>query len=852
MAGSATVGVLKVLMSADSAQITQDLGKARRAVKDAQADFALFGRAGKDAKTVLVDIGDASKRELGKARQATVLLTREFGWLGGHVSKVGSLIGDLAAGNLAGFGAATVAAATAVTIAISRITEAWESVKKAQEEAAKGAAERFKAARVAGAERFDTLQGSNLASLTAADASLDQALRARARAQQALKDAVLFTSEEHIALFRANEAVEQAMFERTQAYNKAALSQEVAARKFRESLREVTESRETEKAFAGLSENARRAEMAILALGNTLRGELRGIGLTEDAAAKALQQKGADAGVIAEQVRLRKDLEEALSRILAEQADHLRHQARLEDVRPFRERLAAARESLRLLQQGIDPQSKEAKLQREIAEYEEKRNTAQGIERVRLGLRLANAQQVLDLERAIAAVLEDQARARKAAEAAVSLRQENDLAAIAAGPGTDREKELARLAEERREALEGLKEGSKEYLDLVREFRRKEAEIHRQADEAALQARMDFLDRVTDVRRQAARVTLADDRNRTRLELDAEDDRHSALLRSLNEAQVRGLLSEEEANLQRTRAAATHIDLRLDIQREGRERELAWEAGYRQRLLSLEMEGQTNEAALARLGTGQRVAALQEETRRLVEELRRRGEMARAQEIENASAAARARIEREGQLREAVSGGDFGAGFQARVSQLREETAAWGRLGAQMADLATQGLSQGVTRALEEVARGTKSAKEAFRDWARDFAFQVASMIQQALILKAILALFPGLGVAGAGAGAGGAAPSVPASAHGGTYRVAGYGGLDSKLVALRVSPGELVKVSNGANARGGDGDLYASVVVRNHILADDMARKTSREAKAEIVGTALHRGSRRGARAPE
>ncbi|MCK6478567.1 MAG: hypothetical protein HUU06_00300 [Planctomycetaceae bacterium] len=851
MAGSATVGVLKVLMSADSAQITQDLGKARRAVKDAQADFALFGRAGKDAKTVLVDIGSASTRELGRARQATVLLTREFGWLGGHVSKVGSLIGDLAAGNLAGFGAATVAAATAVTIAISRITEAWESVKKAQEEATKGAAERLKAARVAGAERFDTLQGSNLASLTAADANLDQALRARARAQQALKDAVIFTSEEHIALFRANEAVEQAMFERTAAYNKAALSQEVAARKFRESLREITESRETETAFAGLSENARRAEMAILALGKTLRGDLQGIGLTEETAAKALQQKGADAGVIAEQVRLRKDLEEALARVLGEQSEHLRRQARLEDARPFKERLAAARESLRLLHQGIDPQSKEAKLQREIAEYEDKRRTAQGIERVRLGLRLANAQQVLDLERAIAAVLEDQARARKAAEAAASLRQENDLAAIAAGPGTDRQKELARLADERREALEGLKEGSKEYLDLVREFRRKEAEVNRQADEAALQSRMELLDRVTEVRRQAAAATLADDRSRTRLELDAEDARHDALLRSINEAQVKGLLTEEVAGQRRAAATAAHIDLRLAIQREGRDRELAWEAGYRQRLLSLEMEGQTDEATLARLGTEQRVATLQEETRRLVEELRRRGEMTRAEEVANASREAEARIRREGQLRATVAGGDFGEGFQARMSQMRTELGGLGRVGAATAETLVRGFSDGVAGAIEEVVRGSKSAKEAFRDWARELLFDLARVIEQALLMRAVLSIFPGL--AAPAAGAGGAAPAVPASAHGGTYRVAGYGGLDSKLVALRVSPGELVRVSQGANASaGGGGDLYASVVVRNHILADDMARKTSREAKAEIVGTALHRGSRRGARAPE
>ncbi len=225
----------------------------------------------------------------------------------------------------------------------------------------------------------------------------------------------------------------------------------------------------------------------------------------------------------------------------------------------------------------------------------------------------------------------------------------------------------------------------------------------------------------------------------------AEVDRHDAILRSLTAAQVRGDLTEEQALSRKNAAYEAHIDLRLAIQREGRERELAWEAGYRERLLSLQMEGEADEARLARLGTEQRVAALQEETRLLVEELRRRGEHARAQEVENAAAAARARIEREGRLREAMAGGDFAEGFQARISKLREETAAWGRLGAEMADLATQGLSQGVTRALEEVARGTKSAKEAFRDWAREFAFDIARMIQQELILKAILALFPGL-----------------------------------------------------------------------------------------------------------
>ena len=80
-----------------------------------------------------------------------------------------------------------------------------------------------------------------------------------------------------------------------------------------------------------------------------------------------------------------------------------------------------------------------------------------------------------------------------------------------------------------------------------------------------------------------------------------------------------------------------------------------------------------------------------------------------------------------------------------------------------------------------------------------------------------------------------------------------GFGGLDTQLVRMRLSPGELVKVSGGANS-GGDGTvLHNHLVVRPPaVIADTVAEKMSREARAAIVASAVHRGSRRGARAAE
>ena len=67
----------------------------------------------------------------------------------------------------------------------------------------------------------------------------------------------------------------------------------------------------------------------------------------------------------------------------------------------------------------------------------------------------------------------------------------------------------------------------------------------------------------------------------------------------------------------------------------------------------------------------------------------------------------------------------------------------------------------------------------------------------------------------------------------------------------MKVSPGELIRVTNGANSTGRDGDVHVALTVRPPaVIADDVMARASPEARAAIVGSALRRPGRRGARA--
>jgi hypothetical protein len=817
---AAIVGSLRVLLSADSAQITSDLGKARSAVKETGAEIRGMGSAGVALRAVTTEIKGVGPALRG-VQQASQIATQSLVLLGEKttpaVSSLTNALGGLLAGGFTPLGVALAAVSVGFSLLASQ-KEEIVSVFAATEERVKSTREGLEKLRI----ELGLLRQGKAA--TGADVDI-------AGAEEELRRRRNVVGRERQAGFLGSE---------------------------------------------GVGAFWRNLGSSVLPSG----GFLPSIDSAEEAARRAVREQEEFLRTLREQQKIqteiaqrRKSTEETAKREAASQekiaaaakaaADAL---AKFDAAETTRER--ALREKRVDIQSLLHPDTSDASLDRQKGKVHDaiedlmRAAKASPEERRELESRIRFEREMLDLLEREQAVRREIAAVTAAAAKADALRKENDRAALDADAAmTDRAKALAAARAEFDELL-GSKEmaalpaASPERARLVAEFRRREDEVNREFDENGVEAQRAFLSRVDAIRRQAQAATLADERSQTRLRLAEEDVRHDAELEAVNDAQNRGLLTEEQAAQKRDALYAAHIEFRQAITREGREKELAAQADFNQRLLALAGEGETDRVRLAALATEQRLATLDEETRRQVEELRRRGEMTRAQELENAAAGARSRIDRQGGLQQAVAGDDFGSGFQARVSQLREETASWGELGAQMADVAVNGLSGGVASALEDIARGSQSASEAFREFAADFAFQVARMIEQALIMKAILALFPGLGAAGGAAGAAGgevAAQAVPAAAgaHGGTWRVAGFGGLDSQLVSMKLSPGELVRVTNGANAGGGDGPVQVALTVRPPaVIADDVLARSSPEARAAVVGSALRRSGRRGMRA--
>lgn len=727
MAGSTTVGALRVLLTADSAQITSDLGKARKAVRDARDDFALFGRGGKDAEKVLVEIGSASHKEMGKARQAIGLLTSSFGSLGGTVGKVGSLIGDLTTGNLGAFGVSAAAAAAAVTYAVSTISEAVKEARGAQEDAVRAAQAGLRNVREFGAQRFDAQRGTDLAPLAAAEEKVTAAVQERARLYQEMRDSgpgsIVGATRKYLA---AEEAVNEAIRERARAYTRAEDAQNRALRSLDDAMRQMRSDREDDFFLSRLPEDARRAEKEIGALKKTLSGLVEKVGMSEEDAAAAVRAGLVDYDTARKSTEARADAEKRAAAFLREQAAIIHRRAVTDSIASIEAEVAALEDELLLKQRGGEQDRKDFDIRKRITELQEKAHR-------------------FDLEDPNSVVN------RKIALLTKVLHLNRQIRQIEEEPG--KEADAERLRKLQQDAADAAREAA--------ESRQRQRDRDFQAFTDALGAKLEAENRVAE--------TIAHLH-------DTETDREVAAVREKY---------QEELDLAQ--------DYGLDV---------------------VELE--------------KFIAAEQGRIR-----------------AEHAQKARKEDMDR------AMTGDDLGKGFEARVTQIAEEEAAWGRLGAQLANVATYDLSGGVVGALEQVVKGSASAAEAFRAFASDFAFQVARMIEQALVMEAILAIFKGLGVSFPGAAAApGATPT--GAAHGGTFRVPGYGGLDSQLVQMRLSPGEIVKVSNGANSGGEGIVLHNNLVVRSLVFADEQAAKMSREAKAGIVASAVSRGSRRGGRPAE
>ncbi|MCE9634404.1 MAG: hypothetical protein K8T90_01755, partial [Planctomycetes bacterium] len=762
---AAVVGSLRVLMSADSAQIVSDLGKARRAVGETRQDFALFGRSGVDAKRVLFDLGGASRENAKAVKEVSRSVAGAMETVSTEGQTAVLILNKVAASGFHPLGIAAAVAAVTIEQFATKATAAIENADKAFEEHGKAVTERWVATRRLRAEKFDFAAETNLAPLVEAQVRVEEAQKAveaaRRKAAQAQKDSIvgIDSLEAATAALRANDVLDKAMADRTKILQDADIAQAKAVRDIRRHLEELAEARAEEERLSGFTGSSRRAEEQVAALRKKLSEDTKATGLSPEVARDAVEKGLLDQKRATELVSERAAAEKRAAAALKEQSDYLRGRAAEEDLKPWRDRVDAAEKLLDLLRQGRDPQSQEVKSAAELAKLLKEEAASYGDSYEVAHRKVGVARLALDLEQRIAKVLREQAAQKEAADAADSMRRQTDLDAIRNDPRrTDRNKAIDEAGYEFGAKLidldkKGLPHDAPERERLIQAWRRREAEINAEFDSKRLDAQKEFAAHVGEVQRASTEQSLAGDRNETSLRLAEEDRRHAAEIQKLDEALHRFDLTEEQGIQHRQALEAAHAQMRATIEAQGREKEIAWLADYNRRVLALETEGETDQLRVISLGTDQRLAALAEGTRREVEELRRRGDEARAQEIENAAAAARARIQTQARqatedeekrrradtLSKAVTGNELGEGFQGRVSQLREETAGWGRLGAQMADVATNDLSGGVASALESIARGSKTAGEAFREFAADFAFQVARMIEQALIMKAIL-----------------------------------------------------------------------------------------------------------------
>lgn len=131
------------------------------------------------------------------------------------------------------------------------------------------------------------------------------------------------------------------------------------------------------------------------------------------------------------------------------------------------------------------------------------------------------------------------------------------------------------------------------------------------------------------------------------------------------------------------------------------------------------------------------------------------------------------------------------------LSDAQQASISWGKTLTEIKNSAVNGLANGLTDAMLSVADGTKKAKDAFKDFAVQFLKDIAKMIIQALILKAVKWALGGFSEGGA-VGAGGGTKKL---ASGGF--VSGAGTSTSDSIPARLSNGEFVQPTSAVNHYG-------------------------------------------------
>lgn len=184
---------------------------------------------------------------------------------------------------------------------------------------------------------------------------------------------------------------------------------------------------------------------------------------------------------------------------------------------------------------------------------------------------------------------------------------------------------------------------------------------------------------------------------------------------------------------------------------------------------------------------------------------------------------------------------DIGAGLARGFEDLRVASTEWGIAATDAIHNVAGALTENLTDGIMSLIDGTKSFKEAFRDTTRSILSDIARIIVQTLILKAVQAGLGGLGGA-IGFAKGGVAPGHLESVRGlasgdvihppgGLFRVGEGRKSEGVLPLARTSSGEL-----GVQAVGGRGGMTQNVYLTVQYIGSVTAEKEMLQRNAETL----------------
>jgi lambda family phage tail tape measure protein len=892
--GTSVVGQLAVLLKADSAQFESDLGKARAAVAATTAEFKVFGKVGVDTKAAFIDTTGGLEEQMKGSRAALGILTQGLREMGGAAAAEFGRMSYHLAHVAEGAGLVGISMA-AIGLSVMAVTKSMEAFRASNELAIEGAEHAAK-------EQGDVLKRLDTESRNYADAQIARARGVTVEEQKITKEIERARVEYEAAASTVKRLTDQgvkthsntAWYDVDFSGKEELLSKSMGAVAASSGVIEEAEKRLTqitaEQSQKRIDLWATEAQEKTLAAARFVAAQLDAAGKLSSES--AMKQRGL-AGLPLQVGELNAGRDEAVAKYLADQNAALdegeRHQVEAANhvasaISAIRTHFAELRSALTSSPEVV---SALAAINTRFDAMIEKAKTDADVAARTEQARLASAAGTMQFELR-------EIEQRGYVDRYALLFQESEAAVALA------EREGKNVETVRRDFLNRL-------LQLDVEYAQRRAETLKQATRSAEDAArglgqsqtmcgLDPHDQVGRIRAQMTASLAAEDVRDTRQWQDrmmsgtsspatqeADYKTHLAnVARIKNDADTTIRNLGEETNRGVTRAtedfwrgienlSRTSLDAQIADENVRYARQVEDEKGKNADLDKLAAEHQ---AKLAEITAQYATVSAQ---RRLVDEAtkktldqvgasfdagaaaaRRYIEALRPTEAERGAASATisgqrtlAHQDEQANLDDPSKQSDFFGGFHDRIQTVNADLGTTRELGAQIGEMAVKDVSSGLAGALNDVATGAKSAKQAFEDFARSFLLQIAKMIEQALIAKAVGALLGGVtggGAAPAGdaAGAGATATASAAvqlkSALAGTWSVGGAGnGFGAAMRAPNVS---------GSDARKGGGDFNGTLIVRPPaVVADDVMARASPDAKAAVVASSLRQSGRRGFR---